>query len=234
MFLKWRILFLRCKFIFICFTARLNLQMTLNTKRSKSLHIHLYISLRVRNFTPFLSTNTYFRVSCHFETSAPNDSKLTLNTKRSKVPAQNLGSLIHDFKNWNISAWNLAIGKCSRSFTYTLFLFKVVEMKLNFRSTGSGFRDTGPFSKLPYLGMKLGHWPKFQKLHKYRYTLFLPQRVEVELGQRFPRYGPISKIAISEFCFNGRGPVLKFNFVSIAERKNYLYYCIPENPYTLP
>ena len=22
-----------------------------------------------------------------------------------------------------------------------------------------------PISKLPYLGMKLGHWPKFQKLH---------------------------------------------------------------------
>ncbi len=34
-----------------------------------------------------------------------------------------------------------------------------------FSSIGSGFRDTGQFSKLPYLGMKLGKWPKFQKLH---------------------------------------------------------------------
>ncbi len=29
------------------------------------------------------------------------------------------------------------------------------------------FRDTGQFSKLPYLGMKLGKWPKFLKLHIY-------------------------------------------------------------------
>ncbi len=37
-----------------------------------------------------------------------------------------------------------------------------------FWSMGSGSRDTGRFSKLPYLGMKLnGHWPQFQKLHIY-------------------------------------------------------------------
>ncbi len=30
---------------------------------------------------------------------------------------------------------------------------------------GSGFQDTGRFSHLPKFGMKLGHWPKFQKLH---------------------------------------------------------------------
>ena len=36
-----------------------------------------------------------------------------------------------------------------------------------FRSTTSGFRDTGQFSKLLYFGMKLGHWPKFQALHIY-------------------------------------------------------------------
>ncbi len=34
-----------------------------------------------------------------------------------------------------------------------------------FRSMGSGFRDMGQFSKLPYLGMELGHWQKFQKFH---------------------------------------------------------------------
>ena len=36
-----------------------------------------------------------------------------------------------------------------------------------FHSTGSGFRDMGRFWKLPCLGMKLGHWPKFQMLHIY-------------------------------------------------------------------
>ena len=36
-----------------------------------------------------------------------------------------------------------------------------------FRSTDSEFLDTGRFSKLLYLGMKLGNWPRFQKLHIY-------------------------------------------------------------------
>ena len=43
--------------------------------------------------------------------------------------------------------------------------------------------------------MKFGHWPKFQTLH-----IFLSQRLEIEsfllYGQRFPRYGPIFKIAL--------------------------------------
>ena len=42
----------------------------------------------------------------------------------------------------------------------------------------SGFSYTARFSKFPYLGMKLGHWPKCQKL---KYTLFLPYGVEIEL-----------------------------------------------------
>ncbi len=36
-----------------------------------------------------------------------------------------------------------------------------------FHIRSSGFRDTGRFSKLPYLSMKLGHWSKCQKLHIY-------------------------------------------------------------------
>ncbi len=37
-----------------------------------------------------------------------------------------------------------------------------------FRSTGSGFRDTGRFSKLPYLGMKLDHWQKVPEVARTR------------------------------------------------------------------
>ncbi len=44
-----------------------------------------------------------------------------------------------------------------------------------FCSTGSGFRGTDRFSKLPYLRMKLGHWPKFQKLHVYFLFLNYPR-----------------------------------------------------------
>ncbi len=57
----------------------------------------------------------------------------------------------------------------------------------------------GRFSKLIFLGMKLDHWPKCQKLHIYplsspgkgsNLSLFLLY------GQPFARYGPIFKIAI--------------------------------------
>ncbi len=43
------------------------------------------ICLRVSNFTPFCSMTSCFRVIGHFETSAPNDPRMTLNTARSKV-----------------------------------------------------------------------------------------------------------------------------------------------------
>ncbi len=63
-----------------------------------------------------------------------------------------------------------------------------------FRSIDRGVRDTGRFSKLPYLGMKRGHWPKFQKFHMYC-TSFYPSASKLRLflfyGQRFQRYGSI-------------------------------------------
>ncbi len=46
-----------------------------------------------------------------------------------------------------------------------------------FRSTGSRFWDTGQFSNLPYLGMKLGHW----RPRSCTYTPFLSQGIEIEL-----------------------------------------------------
>ena len=42
-----------------------------------------------------------------------------------------------------------------------------------FHSMGNSFQNTGRFSKLPYLGMKLVHWTKFQKFHTY--SLNYPQ-----------------------------------------------------------
>ena len=60
--------------------------MTLNNQRSKVAHIHMtYNSPRVTNFSPFHSTDSRFRVTDHFETSAPNYSKMTLNNKRLNV-----------------------------------------------------------------------------------------------------------------------------------------------------
>ena len=48
---------------------------------------------------------------------------------------------------------------------YTLFLPQGVKIELIFALRVAVFRNTGRFFKLPYLGMKLGHWQKFQKLY---------------------------------------------------------------------
>ena len=94
--------------------------------------------------------------------------------------------------------WNLAICRSSRGCTYTLFLFHVVEMKLNFRSTGSGFQDTGRLSKLSYLGMKLCH--RLTKDPEVAHILLNPRGSKLSLfslyGQLFSRYGLSFKIAI--------------------------------------
>ncbi len=71
-----------------------------------------------------------------------------------------------DFQNCHIWAWNFVIGQNARSRIYTLSTPRG-QFWTYFRSTGSSFWDTGRFSKLPYLGMRLGHWPKSQKLHIY-------------------------------------------------------------------
>ena len=60
-------------------------QITLNTKRSKVPRMHITTTPRVPNLIPFRSTASRFWVTGKFETSAPNDLKMTLNTKRLKV-----------------------------------------------------------------------------------------------------------------------------------------------------
>ncbi len=63
---------------------------------------------------------------------------------------------------WARNLFIMFIGQSSRSCTYTFFL---PQGGWNLCSMGSGFWDTGQVSKLPYLGMKLLKWSKFQKLH---------------------------------------------------------------------
>ncbi len=61
------------------------------------------------------------------------------------------------------------------------------------------YPNTDPmcWSTLPYLGMKLGKWPKFQKLH---INSFYPRGSKLRLfllyGQRFPRYRQVFKFVI--------------------------------------
>ena len=88
----------------------------------------------------------------------------------------------------------------------------------------SSFRDTGPFSKLPYLGIKLGHWQKFHKLHIYS---FYPRGSKWSLfslyGQRFPRYRPIFKIAIFGMKL-AHWPKLHIHTLYTPGGRNWVYF----------
>ena len=90
----------------------------------------------------------------------------------------------------------MASGQSTRSCTYTLFL----EIELIFALRAAVSEIARQFSKLPYLGMKLGMWPtwpKFQKLHIHPIsTQGSKLRLFLLYGQRFPTYGPIFKTAI--------------------------------------
>ncbi len=97
---------------------------------------------------------------------------------------------------------NLVICQSSRSCTYTCTPFLPQGSKLSlFSLYEQQFPRYVPFFKIDiqlYLGMKLGKWPKFQKSHIY--PLSTPGGANLSLfllyAQRFPRYGPICKIAI--------------------------------------
>ncbi len=60
-----------------------NPKMILNTKRYP---IYMFTPTPDFQISLLFSTDICFRVIGPFETSAPNDPKMTLNTKRSKVP----------------------------------------------------------------------------------------------------------------------------------------------------
>ena len=66
------------------------------------------------------------------------------------------------FSYCHICAWNLAIDKSSKSCTCTLFLPQGVKIELIYALCAW---DAGFFSKLPYLGTKLGYWQHFKKLN---------------------------------------------------------------------
>ena len=72
-----------------------------------------------------------------------------------------------------------------------------IRSRAYFHSTSSGFQNMGRFWKLPYLGMKLGHWREFQNV---AHMSFYPRESKFSLfslyGQRFPRYRQIFKISI--------------------------------------
>ncbi len=51
-----------------------------------AIHVHVHVFLVSPNFSPFRSTACPFWTTGHFNTSAPNDPKMILNTTRSTLP----------------------------------------------------------------------------------------------------------------------------------------------------
>ena len=100
-----------------------------------------------------------------------------------------------EFQNCQIWAWNLAIGQSARSCTYALFLPHGVKIE-PILLYELWFPRYGPISKLPYLGMKLCHWPKCKKLHIYPLSTRGGEKLSLFslYGQWFPRYGLIFKL----------------------------------------
>ncbi len=92
---------------------------------------------------------------------------------------------------------NLVIAQSSKSYTYIVFLPQGAKIELIFTLQAAVSKIQADFRKLPYLGMNLGKWPKFQNLQipsfycrGSKLSLFLLY------GQHFSRYRPIFKIAI--------------------------------------
>ncbi len=106
------------------------------------------------------------------------------------------------FQNCHMWAWNMASGQSSRSCLYTLFLPQKVKIELTLIELIFAVRAA--VSKiqaiLPYLGMKLGKWPKFQTLHMYPLAAAEGWNLSsfCSMGNCFQDTGQFSKIAIFE------------------------------------
>ncbi len=141
-------------------------------KCSRSCTYTLFLPPKGWNWAYFRSTGSFFWDIGRF-------SKLPYLVKYGEIACVHFTAALSEvqavFQNCHFGAWNLAISKMSRSYTYTLFLPQGVEIEFIFalRATVSEIR-----ADFPNCCMKLGNWKKFQKLHIYSLS---PLRVEIEL-----------------------------------------------------
>ncbi len=83
-----------------------------------------------------------------------------------------------NFENCHIWTWKLEFEKKCQKLHMDLLSTPGGRNWAYFHFMGSGFRDTGRFWKLPYLGMKPEIW---KSARNCLWTLFLPQGVEIKL-----------------------------------------------------
>ena len=118
---------------------------------------------------------------------------------------------------------NLHISSLSAHIGWKLSLYC-----LYFHSRGSSFRDIGRFSKLPYLGMKLGHWQQIQKLHIY--PLSTPRGRNWayfrSTGSGFRDTGQISKLPYLGMKLDHRPKFQKLHIYSLSTPwgRNWAYF----------
>ncbi len=120
-----------------------------------------------------------------------------------------------DFQNCHIYL-GMKLGKLVAKVPHTLVYSRSTPGGQNwsyFCFMGSGFRYTGQVLKLPYLGMKLGHWPKFQKLHTYSLST---------LGSRNWVY-----FCSTGSCFQDTGPFSKLQYLGISRSCTLYFLCTP-------
>ncbi len=147
-------------------------KITLNSKRSNVPYVCV-TTVKIPNFShPVCSTTSRFGVTGHSETNAPNDPKLTFNTKRSKVHVPHI------------------------CITYYVLVPNVTP----FRSRSSRFRFTGHFETSVPNYLKLALNPTKRKVSRICVTTVPESKVSVRLlyDQPFSRY----KVANNQKCTN--------------------------------
>ena len=169
-------------------------QMTLNDTGSKC-PLSALIVPRAQEFSHFRTAELRYWVKSQIQTCALNDSKIAFNTTRSRVrPICNIyyptSHKIQSFcskdccfvlelkvilRNKRPMDLDDPLEKPTWTFAkvqklHIRSLSQGVEIELSFALWTAVPEIRRPFSKLPYLGMKLGHWPKCQMLHIYSFS----------------------------------------------------------------
>ncbi len=150
-------------------------------------------------------------------------------TARKHLSLSEFNSKVKDwFTAWKIRSWTILKLLKLKLYVYIYSLSTHRGQKwAYFCSMGSGFRDTGRFPKLLYLGMILGHWPKCQKLHIH--PLSTPKGSNwacfSSTGSDFRDTGRFSKLAYLGMKLGHWSKCHKLYFLNYPRVPNFTLFC---------